>query len=787
MRKRPCLWVAAGLSAGILAAGHGVGGLLGTAAGVLALEIARWFFRRKERPLLTGIFLLFVFLGWGRCLLQQEFRERYLPYITDGQQISVQGRIDQKEYKNDQYLYYLSSCRVGQVSCNQIIVYFDSDSYAIGEILVLDGTAVLWETAVNEGNFDRKAYYEAKKIDFAVKNPRVRGVYGKENRIKERLFLLRERLREVYAAAMTERDAGILATMVLGDKSLLDAEVKTLYQVSGISHILAISGLHISVIGMSLYRLLRRARLGFWGAGILSGIFMGCYGSMTGMGTSVFRAVCMFFLMLFAQAVGRSYDSLNALGAAALLLLWDNPGILSDAGFRLSFLAVIGVVWMGGTVRDWFAGHAVLRKLAADAVVQLATLPIVSWYFFEIPIYAVWVNLAVLPFVSVVLAAGILGGIVGLWRTGAAQILLFPAHVVLSGYERLCSLAAALPHASWITGKPSAGRLVIYYLFLAAGICFLKYRTKMRKEGKEDMRQAGGRQTVVPLLAGLLLLLILFVRPRGGFELDVLDVGQGDGIFLRTQSGHVLMIDGGSSDVGKVGQYRLLPFLKSRGIGAVDYWFVSHTDSDHISGLLEVFSSRYRVRHLILAQGIAQDEAYRTLIGLARENGTEVCFMAAGDVLHLGDAEMTALYGANNMTGNLSDKNENSLVLWYEEDGFTAIFPGDIGSEREAEITDFLETGDVDFYKAAHHGSKYSNSEAFLKLLSPKITAISCAEKNSYGHPAREAVERIKQTGSAVFYTMEAWQIKVTRKGTDIYVEKFKERGSVFLFPGKNH
>lgn len=109
MRKRPCLWVAAGLSAGILAAGHGVGGLLGTAAGVLALEIARWFFRRKERPLLTGIFLLFVFLGWGRCLLQQEFRERYLPYITDGQQISVQGRIDQKEYKNDQYLYYLSS------------------------------------------------------------------------------------------------------------------------------------------------------------------------------------------------------------------------------------------------------------------------------------------------------------------------------------------------------------------------------------------------------------------------------------------------------------------------------------------------------------------------------------------------------------------------------------------------------------------------------------------------------------------------------------------------------
>ena len=301
------------------------------------------------------------------------------------------------------------------------------------------------------------------------------------------------------------------------------------------------------------------------------------------------------------------------------------------------------------------------------------------------------------------------------------------------------------------------------------------------------MRQAGGRQTVVPLLAGLLLLLILFVRPRGGFELDVLDVGQGDGIFLRTQSGHVLMIDGGSSDVGKVGQYRLLPFLKSRGIGAVDYWFVSHTDSDHISGLLEVFSSRYRVRHLILAQGIAQDEAYRTLIGLARENGTEVCFMAAGDVLHLGDAEMTALYGANNMTGNLSDKNENSLVLWYEEDGFTAIFPGDIGSEREAEITDFLETGDVDFYKAAHHGSKYSNSEAFLKLLSPKITAISCAEKNSYGHPAREAVERIKQTGSAVFYTMEAGQIKVTRKGTDIYVEKFKERGSVFLFPGKNH
>ncbi|MBO5069009.1 MAG: ComEC/Rec2 family competence protein, partial [Roseburia sp.] len=410
------------------------------------------------------LIILAMFFGWQRYTAEQHFREQYLPYLEDNMQLSVQGKLVGKEIRYDQYIYELTSCVIQSdqikksmkepVSCNRILVYSDSDFASIGEILVLEGKVELWNVAVNEGNFDEKSFYEARKKDFKLKDIQVKGVYGEESLWREGLWQLRERLKDIYAEAMGEETGGILVNMVLGDKGLLDQEIKRFYQVAGLSHIMAISGLHISVIGMSLYQFLRRRGLGFTGAGAVAGTVMYVYGTMVGMGTSAQRAVLMFLLQLLAQALGRGYDSLNGLGVAALVLLWENPFLLWDAGFRFSFAAVIGVVWVGKLPRRQGEKKIWEEKLFPSMAIQLATLPLAAWYYYEIPVYAIAVNLVVLPAMGVLLTLGVIGGLAGLLAGMLAKVVLFPCKLLLGLSTKLCSICAELPGAMLITGKP---------------------------------------------------------------------------------------------------------------------------------------------------------------------------------------------------------------------------------------------------------------------------------------------------------------------------------------------
>lgn len=301
-------------------------------------------------------------------------------------------------------------------------------------------------------------------------------------------------------------------------------------------------------------------------------------------------------------------------------------------------------------------------------------------------------------------------------------------------------------------------------------------KRKERKDGKNQHRRYA--YFVSDMLCGMLLLAFLFFPAREGFELDMLDVGQGDAEFIRTEEGYTVFIDGGSSDVGRVGEYRILPFLKAKGVRSIDYWFVSHADNDHISGLLEVLMCGYPVRHMVFYQDILQDDAFMELLALAKASGSDIIYMKKGNILHLGEASFAAL-SPEYASG---DRNKDSLVLWFEEDGFSALFTGDIGKDEERKLLTDRRFGQAEFYKAAHHGSNGSNSSEFLEKLKPKVTGISCAKKNRYGHPGDEAVCHMEESGSSVFYTMEAGQIRVTRDGGEFLVEQILRPLEVFRF-----
>lgn len=795
MRTRPLCILLTGFLFGILVSSVGNKWVLLPAMGGFLWLVCR-IRREKSRLFAYGKLLFYsagLLSGIWRYDTGQGFRAAYEPLLQDGMKIMLQGQLEEKEYKNNTYLYYLKNCylkvepsvvpensnNTGDViiPCNQVIAELDADAVPIGKVLVLEGSIAVFHQARNEGNFDEKSFYQSQKIDFKLKNVAVKRQYGNADEFRESLYQLKQHLKSVYAACMTPETGGVITMMTLGDKALMDAEIKALYQKVGISHILAISGLHISVIGMSLYKFLRKLFGSFVVSGVLAGGFMLVYGCMTGFRPSSTRAIVMFFMMLIAQMIGRTYDSLSALSLSAVFLLWENPFLLGYAGFLFSYMAVLGVVVVGNVVTKVFKKKHKLRDaIYASFSIQLMTVPLTAYFYYEVPVYGMLVNFLVLPLMSMLLFFGLLGGFVGLvWLNGARWILV-PCQLILLFYQKLSAFMQGLPSATCIVGQPEVWRMIAFYATLAV-VVFVIWKRK----------KACGY-----IATGVILLAFVLHVPKDGMELNILDVGQGDGIYLQTSSGQDVFIDGGSSDVSKVGTYRILPFLKYNGVRGIDYWFVSHADKDHISGVQEILEVGYPVAHLVFAEGVVQDEAYHELVTLAQERGTEVLHMGYLDCLHLGDARLTCVFPYDGFVTD--DKNAASLVLYYQEDEFDGLFAGDIGADEEKWIAKhcdewfdgeaFIESADedaadsgprMDFYKVAHHGSKYSNSMMILETLRPEYAVVSAGVNNWYGHPHADTLERLKAAGCEVWNTAEWGQVSIRMKEKGVLIYGFRK------------
>ena len=851
MRKRPITLLACMFLTGILWKWTGL--ILSLGIGLLLYFYATpWKERGIRFAVLVAGMPVMLLLG-ALCVEKQDaFRSVYLSVLEEGQSVRLAGKINRVEEKTNCFYYYLTDCSVEQsdhlMPCNDVLAYVSSDDYSVGQILILQGTISLFDEATNEGQFDSRAFYRSQKIDFGVWVDSVERVEGKSDRF--RVWLSRVRVELGIPLSRYADDDGVLSAMLLGDKTSLDSEIRSLYQKSGIAHVLAISGLHISLLGMALYRLLRhRCGLTYLWAGIVAASFLVAYTLMTGNAVSARRATGMLIVYLVADLLGRSYDMLSALSLIVILLLWENPFLVTNSGFQFSVAAVVGIgvgqgvlvprvgSWKvvygrrkkqddGGrgeaakcdvakrdaakceaakcdaerirmqNLVDWMKRRMdkCLPGMMISLSIQFFTLPLVAYYYYEIPVYAILLNIPVLALIPYVLGLAVFGSLTG--QIAFLQPLSFAlcrvCGWVLHGYRWLCDASLLLPGARMITGKPSEVRVVVYYGLLGAFYYVLwcgmkKKQRQMCTKGAQAEKQEWIRRRFGFGLGLVLVLLLtfLFVRGKPEFELDILDVGQGDAIYLCASDGTNFMIDGGSTDVKKVGTYRILPFLKAKAIRKVDYWFVSHTDEDHISGLVEVMESGYAVGTLVLAEAQKEDEKAHRLAELAQKNGIRVCYMKAGDVLGTRKEDVVnernraetfrieCLYPTNN--NDSEDVNDRCLVLYYEDENFSAFFGGDISSEVEEQLVSAGKCRQTDVLKASHHGSKYSNSDVLLHALHPRLTIASAGKKNRYGHPSPEAIARVGESGSAFYSTIDYGRIRVRFVDGEMVAEPYRK------------
>ena len=799
---------------------------------IILLTTILWIVRNKNIRSMVALFFMFIFFVMGVLnIMSTGKKEKLCTEIGDRElPCTVSGKI--KEIKTDGLsdTYYIMADSIvssefaykGKIG---IVIYTSAGKeqknnpgntdhiyldYINGDYICMSGTVSVPDSAANPGTFDQYIYLRNKGYYLCISNGIIESGNHRPYSIEGFLYGIKNRCTKIIDNSFDSESAGIVKAMLVADKSTLDKNIKKLYSENGIAHIMAISGVHVAIIGMTLYGFLRKLKIGRLISGTFSIAIIILYGIMTGMSSSTERAVIMLILSIAAEYFGRKTDAPTSMGFAMIIMVLGNPYVILDAGFQLSFAAITGVTVVAPQLRKLlrmfkcFIKEAdekkkqkhkkimSLRKMIIkliDALVVgiasfITTTPVIIYYYYQFPPYSILINLIVIPLVSLVVGGSILVVLTGLFFTGAAVVMTYPVRLILFGYKYLCIFASGLPGASVLVGHISIGMVFVYYLSVVLIFVILR----MIRIGKTEREGP----ILYLMLATVLFLTVVYEVYSYDKSLKVvyMDVGQGDGVLLRTSGHGGILIDGGSSSNKRVGEYVMVPVLKYYGVSEVEYAFVSHGDADHVSGLeylLNEEQSGVHVVNLVLPEYGDQD-ALQELKSEATANNVNIIYMKPGDNItynhqHAETINIECLYPDEEAGQGVLDTNNLSMILkttiiWDVREAdienlnkssdsdasLSLLFVGDAGIAAEKRLIELYgknSLGEIsdsiacDILKVGHHGSRNSSGSDFLKRVSAMYGIISCGKDNRYGHPHAETLERLKMADTKYMTTKE--------------------------------
>lgn len=624
--------------------------------------------------------------------------------------------------------------------------------YYKGQIYAIQGDAEFFEDAENPGQFDALSYYRSQGISYRIwaQQMTLMDEGNGLDRMLRRLEYYKEAMCEFYENHMSSEGNGIIQAAVLGERSDLDADLKRYYQENGWMHLITTSGLHLSFVAMGIYRRLRKMTIPMEISTVIAFVLMYAYGYMTDFGDSILRAMGMMVLALVAKIIGRRTDGWTSLWFLAALMMFLRPGRMESVGFLLTYMAVGGMEF-----GKWLSKQLSVKGWKENLCIQVgifeATLPVLLYSMYEIPVYGFFYNFFMIPLMAFLVPTAFVFGTCGILHITALKSL---AVGLLKIIDLLLHIVHILPSKVWTCGQPEIWQIEIFAGSIFAAVCMIRYR-KIKK--------------------GWILMLfsccfLMFFRIHTD-EVVFMDVGQGDGICVMTEDGHAFLIDGGSSNVNDVFKYRIEPMLKYYGVSRIDGWFLTHGDSDHISGIQEALEMGVNIQGLFVSE-IMGDEELENICNMAENKGISVVRISEGEKLCTDKVRIRCLYPKKGKS--TGDKNNDSLVLLVDflyRKKTSVLLTGDVEAEGEKllEANNLLEKADI--LKVAHHGSKGSTTKNFLEIVQPEWAILSCGEKNVYGHPHEEVLERLKNAGTNYVSTAKrgAIIVRINSKGYTVY------------------
>lgn len=736
-----------------------------------------------KRPLFLFCLLISILLTIFSDF-SKDYDSKYSQY--NGQSETISGTVNSIEFKKiGQSISTLIYLDEGVLVCLKDNEYLPK----IGSKITVYGKIRTFDPATNQGEFNSREYYEIIGIHYRLNDAIITSSSKEYSFIKNSLFSFRRFLSNILDQTLSEDIAGVMKTMLLGEKGELDENLKSLYQRNGISHILSISGLHISVIGIGLFKFLRKIGIPLKLCAVFSSIILLLYALMTGLSVSSIRATIMFSLSMCSLLIGRSYDLPTACGIAGLSILIQQPLYIHHSGFAFSFGCVIAIGLFGDLLSIPKASLPI-KALLSSLTISVTTLPIYYIYCYQIPVYSVFLNILVIPVMTVLVPLGIILIILGSISISVGMKFGLIITGIINFFTHISSIAESMPFHYYTPGRCTNLQAVMFYLGL--GII----------RGLKDKLLLFKRSCVI-----LLLIISLTIRVRSEFSIYMLDVGQGDCTLVQTSSMITfpgissetnILIDCGSTSKKDIATYKLSPFLKYHGISTLDWIFVTHPDADHINGVIELIENMAESDIKICNIGInsapnsVNTDYYQQLLYLSRLKNVNVIKFGTGDSLKLRDLKISCIWPVPDF--NYSDTNEESLTLLIDYKDITAVFPGDIKNNAEITMTGYLkqylsdnsgnmissssdnplsDDNRIRILKCAHHGSSTSTSLPFLKVFNPDIALISCGLNNRYGHPHKETLDKLTDMAVNVMRTDKGGQLTITVSGKTTELSHF--------------
>ena len=672
----------------------------------------------------------------------------------------------------------------------------DTPYFRYGDRLLLEGD--LEAPPVLE-DFDYPAFLARQGIGSVISFPEATLLGQGEGAAFYRwLHAARRRFADSLTNVVPEPQASVGQALLLGMRKDLPEDLVEKFRATGTSHLLAISGLHVSVLlGLALatsaFAFGRRRQLYL----IAPLALMWLYALFAGMSPSVARAAIMGSVYLAALALGRPRSVLPALGLAAAVMVAVEPDILWSVSFQLSFTAMSGIALMAEPLNRWLRAllgevpqegtpHHSLLAPAASAVAMtvaatVATLPLVAFYFEQVSLVGLPATVLTLPALPLALVTQAAAGLVGLLSDIPAQPLGWLAWVTTAYITGVVGLFARLPSASFDTGPVAPVLVWAYYLLLLLWYGGRALRSTAARGLAHLQASPPGpplAKVAVPwwvlflaVFAAALVWIAALSMPDGRLHVTFADVGQGDAVFITTPSGKNIIVDGGPDPLEAA---RLLGARLPFWHRTIDLVVLTHPHSDHVAGLTEALR-RYNVER-ILERDVQHDTpehvAWRQAVNV---EGALVIQARPGQMIAMDDGVLIQVLGPPEelMRGTTSDVDNASVVLRLVYGDVSFLFTGDIFSEAETAMVARGAPIDSDVLKVAHHGSRGSSTAEFLDAVSPEAAVISSSEGNRFGHPHLETVEalRARVSEDLLFLTSESGGVEFVTDGSRLEVK----------------
>lgn len=701
----------------------------------------------KNKKIIVILICLIISIGYVSILENKYSKISDMPIK---EMVTIISDIQEKEYKK--------VCTAKIVRNNKKILINikmsqDIPSMKYGDSLYIEGEFKQPEEARNYKGYNYKQYLKTKKIIGTVELEKAKILKSSNGSF---IHNIQKYIKDTINGTLTDEEGNLLLAILLGDKDKLSEDIQESFKTSNLSHMLAVSGAHVSYIILGLTYVLQNSIIGKKNGKIVCIIFLLAFMAITNFTPSVTRACIMAILTLFSSIIYRKSDVYTNISVAALITLIFNPYSLLDLGFQLSYGGTIGIIIFIKRIQEKKSNSKVINYIKQMALVSIYAniiiIPIMMYHFNTVSFTFIISNIMASPILGIIVITGFLFIIASITVKPLTRLIAIFIKPILSILIKISQICSKLPFSNILVVTPYMFNVISYYAIIL-------YCIKSKKNNKCKI--------IICLLIVLILInFIIYIFPQK-LRIFFIDVGQGDSTLIITPDKKTVLIDGGGSDSFDVGEKVLLPYLLDRRILKIDYVLISHFDTDHCGGILTIME-KVKVKNIIISEQAEHSENYERFKKLMIHKKIRLIEVKKGDKIKIGRySEFKILFPTSRLLSE-NPLNNNSIVAQFNYNNFKMLFTGDIEKLAEQQILK-AEKAEIraDILKVAHHGSKTSSIPEFIKAVKPKIALIGVGKNNTFGHPNQQTIKNLENIKCRIYRTDLQGEIiiKIDQKG----------------------